>query len=111
MKKNIERKKIGEISEEDVGKIVIVEGIIESVYPIKEDRLKYYILVDSTRPLQRALYLQMNTTSRQYIIGDGYATMPLIHAPLSFYEGQKIRVMAKVVKYRKRIALKFKKII
>ncbi len=109
--KKIARKSIREISEEDVGKKLLIEATVEVVYPIKEDFLKYYIIVDSSSPLQRALYLEMNTTSRRYIIGDGIASLPLFNAPLHFYEGQRIRIIAKVVRYKGGVALRFKKLL
>ena len=108
--KKVELKKLGDISSKDIGKLIITEGTVEVVYPIKEDFLKYYIIVDSSSPLQRSIYLQMNTEHRRYVLRDTRSYITLLHAPLYFYEGQRIRIMAKVVKYRGSVALKFKKL-
>ncbi len=109
--RKVEVRRLRDISEEDLGKLLLVEATVEVVYPIKEDLLKHYILVDSSSPIQRAIYLEMNSTSRRYLIGDGYVSFPLINAPLSFYEGQRIRIIAKLVKRNNRLVLKFKKLV
>ncbi len=100
---------LSQISEELMGRRIITEGIIEVVYPIKEDRLKYYIVVDSFSPEQRGIYLAMNSSHRIYRITDGRVSLVLTNAPMDLYQGKRIRFMAKVIKYRGRIALKFKK--
>jgi len=73
--------------------------------------LKYYIVVDSFSPEQRGIYLAMNSSHRMYRITDGKISIVLLHAPLDLYEGKHIRFLAKVVKYRGHIALRFKKYI
>ncbi len=109
--RKFEIKRLRDINEDDIGKIVLVEATVEVIYPIKEDQLKDYIIVDSYRTIQQALYLQMDTSKRVYRVGDGYASMILLNAPLSLYQGQKIRFLAKVVRKNKRVALKFRKIL
>ncbi len=111
MKRKIEFKPLRDICERDFGKTIITEGTVEVVYPIKEDRLKHYILVDSSSPLQRALYLEMNTVKRKYVLADDERAILLFNAPLSFYEGQKLRIIAKVSKFDGRLALRFKKLV
>ena len=111
MRRKIEFKSLKNINERDIGKVVITEGTVEAVYPIKEDRLKYYILVDSSSSLQRALYLEMNSSSRKYIVAEDNRALLLFNAPLGFYEGQRLRVMAKVSRIDSRLALKFKKLV
>jgi|GEM_PF-6412044 hypothetical protein len=100
---------LSHISEKLKGQLIITEGVVEAVYPIKEDRLKHYIVVDSFSPEQRGIYLAMDTTHRTYRVGNGKISFLLINAPLDLYEGKKIRFMAKVVKHRGSIALKFKR--
>ncbi len=94
-----------------VGKVVLTEGVIEVVYPIKEDFLHHYIFLDWMNPIQRSVYMMMNTQTRKYIVSSGEKSVYLLNAPMSFYEGQRIRVIAKVVRYRGGIALKFKKLL
>ncbi len=100
---------LSQISERLVGKRIITEGFIEVVYPIKEDRLKYYIVVDSFSPEQRGIYLAMDSSHRVYRITDGKVSIVITNAPMDLYEGKRIRFMAKVVRYRGHFALKFKK--
>ncbi len=102
---------LSQISAKYIGTWIITEGFVETIYPIKEDRLKNYIIVDSSSPLQRGIYLSMDSTHRTYIISDGRRELTLIHAPLSLYQGQRIRMLCKVVKQGKGIALKFKKLV
>ena len=97
--------------DEHIGETVITEGIIEVIYPIKEDFLHHYIFLDSMSPVQRSIYMMMDTEKRRYIISGGNRSVYLLNAPLYFYEGQRIRLIAKVIRYRKGAALKFKKLL
>ena len=96
---------------EHIGKIIITEGTIEVVYPIKEDFLHHYIFLDSMSPVQRSIYMMMNTEKRRYILSNANRSVYLLNAPPYFYEGQRIRLIAKVIRYRKGVALKFKKLL
>ncbi len=94
-----------------LGKTIITEGVIEVVYPIKEDIFYHYIFLDWMNSVQRSIYMMMDTGKRGYIISGGNRSIYLIGAPLYLYQGQRIRIVAKVIKYRKSIALKFKKLL
>ncbi len=97
--------------ENHIGKVVLTEGIIDVVYPIKEDFLYHYIFLDWMNPMQRSIYMVMNTQTRKYTISSGEKSVYLLNAPMSLYTGQRIRVIAKVVRYRRGIALRFKKLL
>jgi len=99
---------LSNISDELIGKTIITEGFVEAVYPIKEDKLKYYIVVDSFSPEQRGIYLAMNTSHRTYRVGNGKISFILLNAPLDLYEGKRIRFKAKVIKHKGSLGLKFK---
>ena len=94
-----------------IGEKIITEGIIEIIYPIKEDFLYHYIFLDFMSPVQRAIYMMMDTAKRRYIISHGNRSIYLLNAPLYLYQGQRIIIVAKVIKYRKSVALKFKKLL
>lgn len=88
---------LSQISEKDTGTWIITGGFVEVVYPIKGDRLKNYIIVDSSSPLQRAIYLSMDSTHRTCIISDGKREFALLNAPMALYQGQHIRMLCKVI--------------
>ncbi len=103
--------RLGNMNDDLIGKKIITEGKIEVVYPIKEDLFKNYIFVDSMSPVQRSIYMIMDSTTRKYRITDGNVSLYLFDAPPFLFEGQRIRLVAKVIKYHNSIALKCKKII
>ncbi len=105
--------KINDLKNLKHGDKVIVEGYVDSVAPTKLDRISSYIFVDPNSPVQRALYLMMNSsTTYIFLTDDGRNYVKIVNVPLGvFYEGMRARILCKVVKKKNEIYLKYVKVL
>lgn len=101
--------KVKEIPELFNGQKVIVEGYVDFVAPTKLDRISSYIFLDPNSPVQRSLYLMMNSsTTHIFLTDDGINYVKIVNVPLGvFYTGMKVKILGKVVKRKKEVYLKY----
>ena len=105
--------KIKDIRNLKNGDKIIVEGYVDSVAPTKLDRISSYIFVDPNSPMQRALYLMMNSSKTDiFLTDDGKNYVKIVNVPLGvFYEGMRARILCKVVKKKNEVYLKYIKVL
>lgn len=100
--------KISELSKLKNGQRVIIEGYVSYVAPTRLERLCNYIIVDIDSPVQRALYLLLDSYSTtMYVVESGWS-VKVVDVPLgTFYEGMKVIILGKVIKKNKEVYVKF----
>lgn len=95
--------KISELERLENGQRVIIEGYVSYIAPTKLDRLLSYIILDADSPIQRAMYLLLDSQyTTAYISDDEEHTIKVVDVPLGIlYEGMRVRILGKLIKNRK----------